>query len=73
MNFFLLELKISENMFKINNRTEQNKRTGEKFGQQKMIVQYLLKIVQRGNLAEKKNRTCTIIRYARVSFPIQEV
>ena len=32
----------------------QNKRTGEKLGPEKVIIQYLIRIVQRGgNLAEK--------------------
>ena len=53
-------------MFRINNRKVQNKRTGEKFGSEKKIVQYLIRTVQRGNLAEKNNHTCTIIRYPRV-------
>ena len=41
-------------MFKIKNCKVQNKRTGEKFGTEKIIVRYLIRIVQRGNLAEKK-------------------
>ena len=41
-------------MFRINNRKVQNKRTGEKFGSEKKIVQYLIRTVQRGNLAEKE-------------------
>lgn len=42
-------------MFKIKNCKVQNKRTGEKFGTEKIIVRYLIRIVQRGNLAEKKS------------------
>ena len=53
-------------MFKINNRTVQNKRTGEKFGPDKIIAQYIIRIVQRVNIAEKSNRTCTIIQYPRI-------
>ena len=40
-------------MFKIYNRTVQNKLTGEKFGSEKIIAQYVIRIVQRGNLAEQ--------------------
>ena len=43
--------KSSQKMFKINNRKVQNKRTGEKFGSEKIIVRYLIRIVERGNLA----------------------
>ena len=50
-------------MFKIYNRTVQNKHTVEKFGPVKITVQHLTRIVQRGNLAKKKNRIYTIIRY----------
>ena len=50
-------------MFKIYNRTMQNKHTVEKFGPVKITVQYLTRIVQRGNLAKKNNRIRTIIRY----------
>lgn len=53
-------------MLKINNRAVQNKRTGEKFGPVKIIVLYLIRIVQRGNWAKKNYRICTIIRYRRV-------
>ena len=52
--FFQFYWKISEKMFEINNRTVQNKRREEKFGPEQIIVQYLLRIVQRGNLAERK-------------------
>ena len=41
----------------------QKKYTGEKFGPEK-IAQYLIRIVQRLNLAEKKNLTCTIINFS---------
>ena len=41
-------------LLKINNRTVQNKRTGKKFGPEKKIVQYLIRIMRRGNLPEKK-------------------
>ena len=41
-------------MFKINNRKLQNKRTGEKIGPEKITVQYLIRILQMGNLLEKK-------------------
>ena len=65
-------------MLKIDTHTVQRKHTGEKFGSEKIIVQYLIRIVQRGNLAKKKNRTGTIIRYPKVrvsevprKFPFQ--
>ena len=45
----------------------QNKCTGEKFGPEKKIVQYLIRIVQRVNLPEKSNHTCMIIQYPRVN------
>ena len=54
-------------MFKINNRSVQNKRTGKKFGPVKIIVLYLIRIMRRGNLPEKNNRVCTIIQHPRVS------
>ena len=41
-------------MFKINNSIMQKKFTGEKFGPEKIIAQYLIRIVQRLNLAGKK-------------------
>ena len=41
-------------MFKINNHKLQNKRTGEKIGPEKITVQYLIRILQMGNLLEKK-------------------
>ena len=41
-------------MFKVNNRKGQNKRTVEKFDPEKIIVEYLIRIVHRRNLAEKK-------------------
>ena len=50
-------------MFKIYNRTVQNKHTVEKFGPVKITVQHLTRIVQRGNLAKKNNRIYKIIRY----------
>ena len=65
-------------MLKIDTHTVQRKHTGEKFGSEKIIVQYLIRIVQRGNLAKKNNRTFTIIRYPKVrvsevprKFPFQ--
>ena len=39
-------------MFNINNCTVQNKRTVKKFGPEKIIVQYLIRILQSGNLAK---------------------
>ena len=67
-------------MLKIDTHTVQRKHTGEKFGSEKIIVQYLIRIVQRGNLAKKNNRTCTIIRYPKVrvsevprKFPISTI
>ena len=42
----------------------QKKFTGEKFGPEKIIAQYLIRIVQRLNLAGKKNLTCTIINFS---------
>ena len=39
-------------MFKINSCTVKNKRTGEKFNPEKIIAQYLIRIVQSGNLAK---------------------
>ena len=54
MDFFPILLKKFGKMFKINNRTVQNKRTGKKFGPEKKIVQYLIRIMRRGNLPEKK-------------------
>ena len=54
MDFFFTFIDKVKKIFKINNRTEQNKRTGEKFGSEKIIVQYLIRIVQRRNLPEKK-------------------
>ena len=54
MDFFPILLKKFGKMFKINNRTVQNKRTGKKFGPEKIIVQYLIRIMRRGNLPEKK-------------------
>ena len=44
-------------MFKINNRRVKNKLTVEKFGPEKIIVQYLIRIVHRGNLVGKKKKT----------------
>ena len=74
MNFFHVYWKSSKKMFKIYNRKVQNKRTGEKFGSEKIIAQYVIRIVQRGNLAEQNNRTCTIIRYPRVyAFKYQKI
>ena len=40
-------------MFRINNRIVQNKRTEEKFAPEKIIVQYLIRIVQGENLDKK--------------------
>ena len=37
--FFHFHPRSSEKRFKINNRTVENKRTGEKFGPKKIIVQ----------------------------------
>ena len=54
MDFFPILLKKFGKMFKINNRTVQNKRTGKKFGPEKKTVQYLIRIMRRGNLPEKK-------------------
>ena len=54
MDFFPILLKKFGKMFKINNRSVQNKRTGKKFGPEKKIVQYLIRIMRRGNLPEKK-------------------
>ena len=51
--FFFTFIKKVGKMFKINNRTVQDKCTGEKFGPEKITVQYLISIVHRGNLAEK--------------------
>ena len=56
-----------EKMFIISNGAVQNKWTLEKFGPETIIVPYLIRIVQRGNFTEKKNRTCMIIRYPRVN------
>ena len=67
MDFLSLSLKkFVKKIFKINNRIVQNKRTEEKFAPEEIIVQYLIRIVQGGNLDKKNNRTCTIIRYLRV-------
>ena len=41
-------------MFEINNRTVQNERTRGKFGSEKIIVQYLIRILQTRNLVEKE-------------------
>ena len=49
-------------MFKINNRTVQNKRTRREFSPEKIIAQYLIRIIQREIFAKKTSRTCTIIR-----------
>ena len=57
-------------MFKINNHKLQNKRTGEKIGPEKITVQYLIRILQMGNLLEKNNRACAIIQYSRVLLPL---
>ena len=40
-------------MSKINNHSVQNKRTGEKFAPEKLIVQCLIRIAQGGNLPGK--------------------
>lgn len=64
--FFIFIKKVKKEMFKINNRTVQNKRTGEKFGPVKIIVLYLIRIVHSGNWAKKNDRICAIIRYRRV-------
>ena len=44
----------------------QNKHTEEKLGPEKIILQYLIRIIQKGSLDKKNNRTCTIIPYPRV-------
>ena len=64
--FFHFYCKSSKKMFKISNCTVQNKCTGEKFGPENIIIQYLIRIIQRGNLAKNNNCTCTIIWYPRV-------
>ena len=51
--FFIFIKKVKKKMFRINNRTVQNKRTEEKFGPVKIIILYLIRIVQRGNWAKK--------------------
>ena len=54
MDFLSLSLKkFVKKMFRINNRIVQNKRTEEKFDPEKIIVQYLIRIVQGENLAKK--------------------
>ena len=54
MDFLSLSLKkFVKKMFRINNRIVQNKRTEEKFDPEKIIVQYLIRIVQGENLDKK--------------------
>ena len=63
-------------MFKINNRRVKNKLTVEKFGPEKIIVQYLIRIVHRGNLVGKKKKPnspfCITLRMSRrvQAYPI---
>ena len=52
--FTFTVLKKFVEKFKINNRTVQNKHTVEKFGPEKIIAQYLIRIVKRENLDDKK-------------------
>ena len=64
--FTFTVLKKFVEKFKINNRTVQNKHTVEKFRPEKIIAQYLIRIVKRENLDDKNYRTCPVIRYLRV-------